>query len=72
SGQFRFSKNIALVLENFLIPSRNDDVYVANYGFRFLTRAASIDFGFLITSGITEFFPLGIPFLTVVIPFGRR
>jgi len=73
SGQVRFAKNFAFVTENFLIPSSGtDDIYLATYGLRFMGSNANIDFGMLVVPGLGDFFTLGIPFLTVVLPFGKR
>lgn len=72
SGQIRFAKNFAFVTENFLIPSSNNDLVLGTYGLRFLSPKVNIDFGMLLIPNIGEFFTLGIPFITLALPFGNR
>ena len=72
SGQVRVGKNFAFVTENFLIPTDGDDFGLVTYGMRFLLEGASIDFGFATNGEVGDFFPLGFPFATIVVPFGKR
>jgi len=79
SGTWRLSKKWGFVTENWLIPSYdyqdgrrvNSYLPIVSYSARFIGEVLSIDMGFINQKDIAEVFPLGVPVVGVVFPFGK-
>jgi hypothetical protein len=74
SGMTRVSKNIALVTENWFIPSSGygegdyfDGLYT--YGIRFFGEKLAVDLGFFNNEDIARWIPIGIPLVGFMVKF---
>jgi len=79
SGQLRIGKRWGLVTENWFLPTyeytfeglrKKNYQGLISYSARFIAHSLSIDFGFINHMDVIEVFPLGIPVIGVIIPFG--
>lgn len=73
SGQYRVSRKISLVSENwFIFPEGDDSVYfIGVQGMRYLARKLTWDFGLGIFAGGGEFTFIPVPYVSIVFPFNR-
>lgn len=71
SGMTRVGRRIALVSENWLIPSfEGRGVYpVYSYGMRFFGEKLAVDLGFINNGEIAEELTIGVPWVSVTIKF---
>jgi hypothetical protein len=70
SGMTRVSKRVALVTENWLIPS--DDYYgIFSYGLRFIGEKIAVDLAFINNPDIADFILIGIPYASFTVKFGK-
>lgn len=69
SGMRRFSKNIAFISENWVIPA-NPYIPIFSYGIRFFGEQMSVDIALVNNYSIaTEVLPIGLPFVDFVYKF---
>ncbi len=80
SGTYRIGNKWGVVTENWLLPSYNysfdgerSKTYmpIFSYSARYIMEPLTIDFGFINLGEIAEVFPLGIPIVGIIIPFGK-
>ena len=70
SGMTRVSKRVALVTENWLIPT--DSYYgIFSYGVRFLGEKIAVDLAFINNPDIAEEIIIGIPYVSFTVKFGK-
>jgi len=70
SGMTRVSKRVALVTENWLIPT--DSYYgVFSYGVRFLGEKIAVDLAFINNPDIAGTIIIGIPYVSFTVKFGK-
>ena len=70
SGMKRVSRRIALVTENWFVPT--DDYYgVLSYGLRFMGERITVDLAFLNNRDIASEIAIGVPYVDFVIKFGK-
>ena len=64
----RVSRKVALVTENWLIPS-NAYYGIYSYGLRFFSEKMAVDLAFVNNSDIASFLKIGIPFASYTLKF---
>lgn len=69
AGLTRVSKKIALITENWFLPSNREYNGVLSYGVRFLNEKSAFDFAFINSKEIAENLVIGIPTVSVSIKF---
>jgi hypothetical protein len=68
SAMKRVSRKVALVTENWLIPS-NAYYGIYSYGLRFFSEKMAVDLAFVNNSDIASFLKIGIPFASYTLKF---
>lgn len=69
SGMTRVAKGVALVSENWLIPTSPDYYGFVSYGVRFFGEKLSCDLAFINNPDIASGFAIGIPYVDFVVKF---
>ncbi len=75
NGICRISKNISLIIENWIMTSKEfyfGPVELLGYGFRWCTDNMSLDLGFYNNRQFSEFLFVGIPYIDIVYRFGQN
>lgn len=69
SGMLRTSRSFALVSENWFVPENGGTFFILSYGIRFMSEALSVDVAMLNNADIADGFPLGIPYVSLMVRF---
>jgi len=72
-GMVRMTQRLWFVSENWLAPvDQNKYYFLLSYGLRIASPRVAVDVGFINSEDIFEFLVIGIPYVDVVIKFGKK